>query len=133
MTTETKTDQCSQHSYGGGWGHPCGMRGKMVERGGKVYCRVHDPVTVLAKRELKEAQWKIEWAAQDARRAERKRAEDHAEACVKACEGINPAAIPGLLDAAKRVVAFKDGQVSDLDWAVDSARKAIALAAQVQG
>jgi uncharacterized Zn finger protein (UPF0148 family) len=41
------------------WGYrpaPCGNRAK-VERNGKFYCGIHDPVAVRAKRDARNAKW----------------------------------------------------------------------------
>jgi len=37
-------------------GHRCGKRAK-VERNGKFYCGIHDPVAVQAKRDARNAKW----------------------------------------------------------------------------
>jgi hypothetical protein len=51
------------HEIARGWGFtPCGKSAK-TEHQGRLYCGIHDPVRVAAKRDELQAKWKAEGAA----------------------------------------------------------------------
>jgi hypothetical protein len=60
--TIPKDAKCS-HEIARGWGFtPCGKSAK-TEHQGRLYCGIHDPVRVAAKRDELQAKWKAEDAA----------------------------------------------------------------------
>jgi hypothetical protein len=61
----------------------CSRAGK-VERNGKPYCNLHDPVKVAEKRAARDAMWRAEWAAKYAAQAEAARQKAFAADCVEA-------------------------------------------------
>jgi uncharacterized Zn finger protein (UPF0148 family) len=80
----TEKHQCSKQIYSGITlnGRRCEINAK-VERDGKWYCGIHDPVAVKAKRDAQEAKWRAECAAEkqqqqadEAAAAEKKRRAD---------------------------------------------------------
>ena len=64
MTDKTK---CSYHIFSGARGdiagHPCPNRG-VVEVDGKLFCRIHDPKVIAARREARSKKYKVEQAKQ---------------------------------------------------------------------
>jgi hypothetical protein len=72
-------DVIPNERYGFVHKHRC-MREGIVERGGKWYCKQHDPVAIEAKLKAKTAIWK---AASDKRNAEYHRTNVTAKACEK--------------------------------------------------
>lgn len=86
--------QCSQHVRGGTFrGHTCSFAAKVMVDG-QLYCAVHDPKAVQARRT---ANYHRISAKRDAERMGQFRMKK----CVKACEGINPEAVQDLLAACK--------------------------------
>ena len=53
---------CQTRVYGSRdvFGYQCKNK-PVVERNGKLYCRIHDPIYIEAKRKKREAQWDREW------------------------------------------------------------------------
>lgn len=58
-------ERCSQAVYRGLWSHRsyCVRRGVVV-RGGKKFCKQHDPEAVKAKKEERSRKWDAKWDAQ---------------------------------------------------------------------
>ena len=71
-----KAKKCSYWIFSGERGdmagHPCSLRG-VVTAGGKLFCHVHDPEAVAARREKRAKRYKVEQAAM-IRAARRERA-----------------------------------------------------------
>jgi hypothetical protein len=61
---------CAEISGGDMWHRPSCTRASKVERGGKFYCAIHDPVRVKEKHEQRATAWDAKWTAE---RAERER------------------------------------------------------------
>src|SRR5690606_6555200 len=57
---------CVKQNHGGAGWYPCGNRAK-VERGGKWYCGVHDPVRLAKKMQERDAKWRREADERDTR------------------------------------------------------------------
>ena len=56
----TKGEQCSKQIPNDGWGfyyHSCSKKA-VVERDGKLYCKIHDPEYIQAKREKANIKWR---------------------------------------------------------------------------
>ena len=53
----------------------CRMPEPFVEREGKLFCHVHDPVAVAAKRKARQTAWTKKWAEKDAAEALRQQHE----------------------------------------------------------
>ena len=64
----TKGEQCNGRVASGGYrSYPCGNTGKH-EYKGKLYCLVHHPLTMLAKRTAARQKRAVEWAEQQEKR-----------------------------------------------------------------
>lgn len=88
MTDATKMQPACSAKVWDGWRRtPCARAGK-VERDGKWFCRQHDPVAIAARRAKSDAIYRARMAAADAARAEAKRKDDLANACVEAIRQI---------------------------------------------
>lgn len=77
--------QCSKKVYpndrwGSFHGHQCRLKA-VVQRDGKSYCRIHDPVKEESKRQERQKKWDEEW---EKRREERRRQ----LVMIKACEDV---------------------------------------------
>ena len=82
MTTEKKQERCSARILdSGGWHHYQCQKKATVERDGKLYCTIHDPEYIKAKREKQEAEWEAERIRKNAQWARQK-------ALVAATEGL---------------------------------------------
>ncbi|MBE6441400.1 MAG: hypothetical protein E7022_03575 [Desulfovibrio desulfuricans] len=60
---------CERVSHGKGWNRwdeACG-RTASVERNGKWYCKIHDPVRRSEMKAKREAEWNARWAEEQAR------------------------------------------------------------------
>ena len=96
-------EQCSiRVASAGTWGafhpHQC-RKVAVVTREGKLYCKIHDPEYIEAKREAREAEWDKEWTE--------KRARWHRDELIEGLfENISTAQIEGNLEAYK--VAIKE-------------------------
>ncbi len=51
--------------------HACSNTGK-IERDGKFYCGIHDPIAVTARMNARNKKWDREWAEEDAARERNK-------------------------------------------------------------
>lgn len=72
-------DKCCAKLRGSDWGYrPSCTRTAKVERDGKHYCAIHDPVRAEQKRQERNATWEAKWKAE---RDERRRGQ--AEAALK--------------------------------------------------
>ncbi len=90
------TEQCSFTVYTGDTfrGHQCGHKGK-VERDGKWYCGIHDPVAVAKRDKEREDKWQrhrneqeVRWNRQEVRRqASRDLIEAAKEFCARVEKG----------------------------------------------
>jgi hypothetical protein len=72
---------CVKRVVDGYHAYPCGKKGK-VERGGKWYCGMHDPIKLAERRSAKDAERNARWAREDAIR-ELNRAVNNAEAALE--------------------------------------------------
>lgn len=71
-------ERCSEHVYTGTWGgSSCSLKAK-VERDGKGYCTIHDPVRRAEKRAERDRKWE---EAAAARKAERERVKREPHIC----------------------------------------------------
>jgi len=67
----TKEERCSQRVPGSGpWGvfhqHQCEKKA-VIERDGKLYCKIHDPEYIEAKNTERTAKWDVEFSRKMAR------------------------------------------------------------------
>jgi len=77
----TKGEQCSKQIPNDSWGfhyHSCSKKA-VVERDGKLYCKIHDPEYIQAKREKANVKWQKESREISASRI-----------ALAACKEINP-------------------------------------------
>jgi len=67
LEKEFDSKKCQGRVLGsGGWhSYQCGNKPK-VERDGKLYCGVHDPIRLQKKREEKQKEWKEEYRKKEA-------------------------------------------------------------------
>ena len=89
------SEKCSKMRMDGFHRVRCSRNGK-VERGGKWYCKQHDPVAVEERRVVRQREWEAKWEAD--READRVAAERRAreKACAAALSGVpDPAALLG--------------------------------------
>ncbi len=54
--------KCCAHKWSGWHRIQCSKNGK-IEREGKYYCGIHDPVAIEAKSKARNAKWNAEWRA----------------------------------------------------------------------
>lgn len=116
----SKKHKCPARIYGARWGgHACPNSGK-YEHEGVMFCKLHHPPTVKAKREAKYAQWDAEYQAK--REAEKQAAAAAAEQKRRA------ECFPDLLEALQEML-LQHG-VRGGDGPSAKARAAIAKATQ---
>lgn len=78
------TKQCSARVSRDDWGHTHQCEKKaIVERGGKPYCKIHDPEYIKAKDDERRAKFDKEWAEEKAYR-------ELQNTAIRACKSINP-------------------------------------------
>ena len=114
MTTEAKT--CCGSTWTSRWINHCHNKGK-VERDGKWYCGIHDPVAVKKKRDERNAVYA----------EERKEAQSRIDARVKAEAEMARRAgcVDDLLDALQGVLRVADRATVEFDAARAAIAKAI--------
>ncbi len=62
---KTKGEQCSKMIFEGrGWNHLCNNKA-IIERDGKLYCKIHDPEYVKEKNAKLQAKWNVASAKRD--------------------------------------------------------------------
>ena len=83
MTITAERKPCVARVWTRNWRHDC-TKPASVEREGAWYCRIHDPVAVAAKREVKAAEHLRQW--EDI--ARRRRDMAHEEARTEALAGL---------------------------------------------
>lgn len=81
----------------------CPNTGK-IERDGKHYCRIHDPVRRKEKDDARKAKWDAEWEATKVRAAEQTAARARAELCVEACAWLTDEEVKQLARVSKNDV-----------------------------
>ena len=86
--------QCSKHVADHTFrGHKCRSSAVMIDgSNGSRYCRTHDPIAAQERRRTSDER---HYAKRDAE----VKAQEHMRECTKACEGIDPEAVPDLLAA----------------------------------
>lgn len=86
--------QCAATAFDGRMTYPCSKLAK-VERKGKSYCTIHDPVRVQARRDKSDAEFRAKSDKESARH-------QRISACLHACEGLaDPSVVPELIGACK--------------------------------
>ena len=100
MTTEKH--KCCGTVFDRGWPHPCSKTAK-VERSGKWYCGIHDPVAREEKQKKQHAKWAEQWA--------KEREEAEALAKAKKQKEHRAACFPELLEALKVIAQYWDDVV----------------------
>ena len=91
-----KPGGCSVIPPGDGWYRHYCSRKSVVERDRRGYCKQHDPVAVKARRDAVDQKWQKESAASVKKH-------NHIQACIEACEGLNPEAVPELVKTLEEI------------------------------
>jgi hypothetical protein len=125
MVMTTEKHRCCGRTYKGFYGSACGRNAK-VERNGKWYCGMHDPVAIAEKREARNKEFDLKWAAERAQEA-KKEAEQKEKKRRADC-------FPELLEALKVMTALCRLRYGNLDAGVFAEiEKAEASIAKAEG